>query len=300
MASLFDINLNRLVVFVAVVETGSITGAAKRLGLAKTMVSTHIQKLEVEIGSNLLVRTTRRLHLTEAGTQFYQACQKILQDTEAAIAMASSNTQQVRGKLRVSASVDFGASVVAPLAAKLTKMHPELRIEIISSDHRVDMVAEGIDVAIRIGRLADSSHKATLIAQFEEWVVATPEFFSDRLPQRPKDLEQYPFVALSVLPNLLNWNFVRDENVSESVRFNASIISNTSIAVKAAVLVNAGFMIQPDFLVAEEIAAGKLIRVVPEWNLSSGGIYAVFPASVQRSHKVSVFISALKKLYTEK
>ena len=299
MASLFDINLNRLVVFVAVVETGSITAAAKRLGFAKTMVSTHIQKLEAEMGSNLIVRTTRRLHLTEAGTLFYNACQKILHDTEIAIAAASSNTQQVRGKLRISASVDFGASVVAPLAAELVNTHPELRIEIISSDHRVDMVAEGIDVAIRIGRLADSSHKAALIMNFEEWVVASPQIFSKGLPTSPKELEQYPFVALSVLPNLLNWDFVRDDQTSESVHFNASIISNTSIAVKAAVLAHAGFMIQPNFLVADDIAAGRLIRLLPEWNLLGGGIYAVFPASVQRSHKVSIFIAALKLRYGE-
>ncbi len=300
MASLFDINLNRLVVFVAVVETGSITAAAKRLGLVKTMVSTHIQKLEAEIGSHLLVRTTRRLHLTEAGMLFYDACQKILQDTEAAIALASSNTQQVRGKLRVSVSVDFGASVIAPLAAELIRAHPELRIEIISSDQRVDMVAEGVDVAIRIGRLADSSHKAVLIAHFEEWVVASPKMFAMGLPGRPKELEQHPFVALSVLSNALNWNFVRKGHASESVRFNASISSNTSISVKAAALADAGFIIQPDFLVKDEIAEGRLIRLLPEWALPGGGIYAVFPASVQRSHKVGVFIAALKQYYGAK
>ncbi|MET0355759.1 MAG: LysR family transcriptional regulator, partial [Cellvibrio sp.] len=279
MNTLFDINLNRLVVFVAVVETGSITAAAKRLGLAKTMVSTHVQKLETEIGSNLLVRTTRRLHLTEAGTLFYTACQKILQDTEAAIALASSNTRQVRGKLRVSVPIDFGVSVVAPLAAELSKEYPELRIEILSSDHRVDMVAEGIDVAIRIGRLADSSHKAALITHFEEWVVASPEIFQGNKPQSPKDLEQHFYVALSVLNNYLNWTFVRPNYPSETVRLNAGIISNTSVAVKAAVLAGAGFMIHPDFSVTEEIAAGRLIRLLPEWNLPGGGIYAVFPAS---------------------
>jgi DNA-binding transcriptional LysR family regulator len=294
MANLFDINLNRLVVFVAVVETGSITAAAKRLGLAKTMVSAHMQKLEAEIGSCLLIRTTRRLHLTEAGTLFYEACQKILHDTEAAIALANSNTQHLRGKLRISTSIDYGISVIAPLAAELTKTNPELRIEIVSSDHRVDMVAEGIDVAIRIGRLADSSHKAALIAHFEEWAVAPPAMFLDGLPTSPKQLEEYPFVALSVLPNLLNWTFVRPEHASESVRFNASIVSNTSSTVKSAVMAGAGFMICPDFSVREDIAAERLIRLVPEWSLMGGGIYAVFPASAQPSHKVSVFIAALK------
>lgn len=294
MANLFDINLNRLVVFVAVVETGSITAAAKRLGLAKTMVSAHMQKLEAEIGSSLLIRTTRRLHLTEAGTLFYEACQKILQDTEAAIALANSNTQQLRGKLRISTSIDYGISVIAPLAAELTKANPELRIEIVSSDHRVDMVAEGIDVAIRIGRLADSSHKAALIAHFEEWAVAPPAMFPNGLPTSPRELEQHPFVALSVLPNLLNWTFVRQGYASESIRFNASIMCNTAAAVRAAVMAGAGFMIYPNFSVEEDIAAGRLVRLLPEWSLAGGGIYAVFPAAVQRSHKVSVFIAALK------
>lgn len=298
MTNLFDINLNRLVVFVAVVETGSITAAAKRLGLAKTMVSTHMQKLEAEIGSNLLVRTTRRLHLTEAGTLFYEACQKILQDTEAAISLASSNTQELRGKLRISASIDYGISVIAPLAAEMTKANPELKIEIVSSDHRVDMVAEGIDLAIRIGRLADSSHKAALIAHFEEWLVAPPELFPQGLPQSPKDLEQYPFVALSVLPNLLNWTFTQAGHGSQSVRFNASIMANTSVAVRAAVMAGAGFMIYPHFSVKEDVAAGRLVRLLPEWSLPGGGIYAVFPASVQRSHKVGVFIAALKERYS--
>ena len=298
MANLLDINLNRLVVFVAVVETGSITAAAKRLGLAKTMVSAHMQKLEAEIGSNLLVRTTRRLHLTEAGTQFYEACQKILQDTENAIAQANSNTRQLRGKLRISTSIDYGASVVAPLAAELSKQHPELRIEIIASDHRVDMVAEGIDVSIRIGRLADSSHKAALIAPFDEWLVAAPDFFPADLPHSPEQLDAHPFVGLSVLPNPLNWTFTRAGFASVSLRFRAAIMINTSLGVQAAAMAGAGIAILPDYALKNDIAAGRLVRLLPEWSLPGGGIYAVFPALVQRSQKVSVFIEALKQRYS--
>ena len=249
MANLFDINLNRLVVFVAVVETGSITAAAKRLGLAKTMVSTHMQRLEAEIGSNLLVRTTRRLHLTEAGTQFYEACQKILHDTEAAIAQANSNTRQLRGKLRISVSIDYGASVIAPLAAQLSKQHPDLRIEIIASDHRVDMVAEGIDVSIRIGRLADSSHKAALIAPFDEWLVAAPDYFAGAVPDAPEQLDVYPFVGLSVLPNPLHWTFTRDNFASVTLRFHSSIMTNTTLAIQAAGLAGAGIALLPDYSV---------------------------------------------------
>lgn len=304
MANLFDVNLNRLVVFVAVVETGSITAAAKRLGLAKTMVSTHVQKLEAEIGSNLLVRTTRRLYLTEAGTRFYGACQKILQDTELAIADANTDTRQLRGKLRISTSIDFGASVIAPLAAELGKLNPELRIELIASDQRIDMVAEAIDVAIRIGRLADSSHKAALIAPFDEWLVAAADFFpvADSFPingpQTPEQLEAYPFVGLSVLPNPLHWTFTRPGFASSTLRFHAALMSNTSSVVQAAVLAGAGIAVLPDYSVKKDIAEGRLVRLLPEWSLPGGGIYAVFPALIQRSQKVSVFIEALKQRYS--
>lgn len=298
MANLFDINLNRLVVFVAVVETGSITAAATRLGLAKTMVSTHMQKLEAEIGSNLLVRTTRRLHLTEAGTQFYEACQKILQDTENAIAQANTNTGQLRGKLRISTSIDYGASVIAPLAAELSKQHPELRIEIIASDHRVDMVAEGVDVAIRIGRLTDSSHRAALIAPFDEWLAVAPGFFSGGLPQVPEQLSDCPFIGLSVLPNPLNWTFTRAGFASVSLRFRAAIMTNTSLAVQAAARSGAGIAVLPDYALKDDMVSGRLVRLLPEWSLPGGGIYAVFPALVQRSQKVSVFIEALKQRYS--
>ena len=189
MASLADINLNRLVVFAAVVETGSITAAAKRLNLAKTMVSSHMQKLEAELGVGLLVRTTRRMQLTQAGDDFYQACRQILAATEEALAQATSNTEQLRGRLRLATSIDFGAAVVAPLAAELRLVHPELQIEILASDQKVDLVAEGVDLAIRMGRLADSSHKAALIGHFAEWLVAPPELFAKGLPAHPRELE---------------------------------------------------------------------------------------------------------------
>ncbi|MEN0037628.1 MAG: LysR family transcriptional regulator [Cellvibrio sp.] len=298
MANLFDINLNRLVVFAAVVETGSITAAAKRLGLAKTMVSAHMQKLEAEIGSNLLVRTTRRLHLTEAGSGFYEACQKILRDTELAITQANSNTRQLRGKLRIAASIDYGASVIAPLAVQLNKEHPELHIDIIANDHRIDMVAEGIDVSIRIGRLADSSHKAALIAPFEEFLVASADFFAGDLPESPEQLDVYPFVGLSVLPNPLYWTFTRNNFASVTLRFHSSIMTNTSLAVQSAVLAGAGIAVLPDYSVKKDIAEGRLVRLLPEWSLPGGGIYAVFPALIQRSQKVSVFIEALKQRYS--
>jgi DNA-binding transcriptional LysR family regulator len=254
-----------------------------------------MQKLEAEIGSQLLVRTTRRLHLTEAGTGFYEACRKLLQNVEAAVAEAASGSERPRGRLRISCPVDYAAAVVAPLAAELCRRYPELRVEILSSDQRVDMVAGGIDLAIRIGRLADSSHRAATIARFNEWLVAAPDLFASGPPQSPAGLGQYPFVGLSVLPNPLYWTFTRD-GAAETRRFDPLIMANTAGAVQAAALAGAGLAILPDYAVAEDVAAGRLLRLLPDWGLPGGGIYTVFPSGA-RPQKVGVFIDALKKHY---
>ncbi len=299
MAGLADINLNRLVVFVAVVEAGSITAAAKRLSLAKTMVSSHVQKLEAELGVGLLVRTTRRMQLTQAGEDFYQSCRQILNATEAAVAQAASSSHQIRGRLRLATSLDFASAVIAPLAAELHLAHPELQIEILASDQKVDLVAEGIDLAIRIGRLTDSSHKAALIGYFEEWLVAPPSLFPQGLPGHPSELEDCPFVGFSVLNNPLYWTFTCRGKSSYSLRFKPSIMANTALAVKAVALAGAGITVQPDLYVASDIAAGRLVRLLPEWKLPGGGIYGVFPARAQRPPKVGLFIEALKSRYAQ-
>src|SRR5258707_8031832 len=146
MTSLSAVNLNRLVVFAAVVEAGSLTAAADRLGIAKTMVSTHMQRLEAEVGASLLVRTTRRLGVTEAGRAFYDASSKILRAAEEALAAIGGETAPVRGMLRVSSPIDYGSLAVAPALVELRRTHPQLDVELLCSDQYVDLIAEGIDV----------------------------------------------------------------------------------------------------------------------------------------------------------
>ncbi len=135
MTSLSAVNLNRLVVFAAVVEAGSLTAAADRLGIAKTMVSTHMQRLEAEVGATLLIRTTRRVSVTEAGRTFYEASRQILSATEEAISALAQESGMLRGTLRVATPIDYGASVVAPMLVTLQQRHPELKIELVSADH---------------------------------------------------------------------------------------------------------------------------------------------------------------------
>ena len=290
------VNLNRLAVFVAVVEAGSLSAAARRLGLAKTMVSAHFQRLEAEVGASLLLRTTRRQSLTDAGEAFYEAARRIVLDAQEAISAAGRETAEPRGTLRVAAPNDYAASVVAPVAVQLHQRHPQLKVELLAGDRVVDMLKEGIDVAIRAGRLADSGLQATRIGSFTEWVVASPLLFEGRaMPRQPQELARLPFVALSVLPQPLTWTLTSASGrARRTLRFEQVMSANTSHAVRSAVLAGGGLAVLPDYSVKAEVAAGRLVKVLPEWSLPESGIYAVFPAARHRPQKVRVFLELLR------
>jgi DNA-binding transcriptional LysR family regulator len=297
MHDLGGINLNRLVVFVAVVEAGSLSAAARRLGLAKTMVSAHLQRLEAEVGASLLLRTTRRQSLTDAGEAFFQACQRIVHDAQEAVSAASQDTAQPRGVLRVTAPIDYASSVVAPVAVALRKKYPQLKIELLAGDRVVDLVNEGIDVAIRAGRLRDSGLQATRIGTFAEWLVASPRLFGKgaALPTTPAQLRELPFVALSVLPQPAHWTFTSPDGKSRlSVRFEPGLSVNTADAVRSAALAGGGLAVLPHYSVEADVAAGRLLRLLPGWTLPESGTFAVFPAARHRPQKIRAFVDALK------
>jgi len=298
MQKLGDVNLNRLAVFAAVVEAGSLSAAARQLGLAKTMVSTHLQRLEAELGVSLLLRTTRRQSLTQAGEDFYQASRRIVRDAQAAITAAGESNAEPRGTLRVTAPIDYAATVVAPVAVALRRRYPALRIELLGGDRVVDLLAEGIDVAVRAGRLADSGLQATRVGSFGEWLVAAPHFFDNvAVPQTPEAVAPLPFIALSALQQPLAWNFIGTGSVRrrKALRFEASFWANTADAVRSAALAGGGLAVLPDYAVAADVEAGRLLRLLPDWRLPESGIYAVFPAARHPPRKIRAFIDMLRQ-----
>lgn len=296
-SSLADVNLNRLLIYVTVIEAGSFTAAAERLRLAKTMVSAHVQRLEQEIGASLLLRTTRSLRMTEAGEAFYESARQIVADAQAAIETAAQATQSPRGTLRVTAPIDYGATVLAPLAVTLQQRYPELHIELLTGDRVMDLVADNIDVAIRIGRLADSAHRAVRIGSFSDWLVASPALFDRHaLPCTPQALAELPFIALSVLPQPATWLFTpRDAaQAPVEVRFRPKMSTNTAYALRTAAAAGGGLAILPDFVAAADVATGRLVRVLPDWQLPTGGVHAVFPATRHIPRKTRILIDAMK------
>lgn len=300
MADVRDVNLNRLSIFVAVVDAGSLTAAATRLGLAKTMVSTHMQRLETEVGASLLVRTTRRLSVTEAGRAFYEASVKILRATEEALSAVSGEAAPVRGTLRVSSPIDYGALAVAPALVELRREHPQLEIELMCSDHYVDLIADGIDVAIRLGRLADSNYRTVKLGSFVKWVVASPAFIETwGVPQTPADLSRMPFNAMTVLPHPLTLDLRHDNGDKASVRCESAFQVNTADACRSATLAGGGFGLLTDFSIGGDIAGGRLVRLLPHWATEPASIQAIFPPTSHPTAKVRALIATFRKQFAQ-
>ncbi|MRX10845.1 LysR family transcriptional regulator [Pseudoduganella sp. FT25W] len=296
MIDLSTINLNRLTTFVAVVEAGSLTAAAERLGLVKSMVSKHMQLLEQEIGVGLLLRSTRKLSLTEAGRTFYEASRQLLQAAEQAIEQARSGRDTLRGTLRVASPIDYGLIVVSPLLTQLRARYPELKIDLTCGDHIIDLIAEGIDVTVRLGKLADSGHMAARVDTLVRWLVASPDFIARHgMPATPDALPQLPYVSLSVLAQPTQFSLTDRAGNQVDVRMQNTVFSsNTAYATRAAALSGDGVLRATVFSVKDDVAAGRLVRLLPEWSLAESDIHAVYPATAHVPQKVRVFIDALK------
>ncbi|MBO0145260.1 LysR family transcriptional regulator [Agrobacterium sp. Ap1] len=288
-------NLNRLAYFVAVVDAGSFTRAAEYLGITKAVVSQQVAKLEEEVGTTLLMRTTRRLQPTEAGRMFHLRCVFVLREAEDALRELAQARTEPKGLLRITAPYDYGTSVVVPLMTAFTARYAECKVELSLSDRMVDLVADNMDLAIRVGWLADSSLQARRIGTFRQYLVSPPHLASKVAELNgPSDLPSLPFVANNALKEPLEWTFTRKERgETRTVRFRSDIAINTTPAVMEAVRQGGGLSVLPDFLAANDIASGRLVHVLPDWHLPSGGVYTVYPAARFRPPKVSAFVDML-------
>ena len=287
------LNLNRLVYFTTVVETGSFTAAADRLGVAKAVVSHQVGRLEGELGATLLQRTTRRVTATEEGRQFYDRAAIILREAEAAYGDIAQSAGRPTGTLRLTSSLDYGAKIVAPTIADYLRKYPKMKVEAIFDDAISNLVDEQIDLGIRIGWLADSSNQARRLGTLQQFVVAAPKLASG-LPVdvSPKLAKTLPWVGNAQLRGIGQWLFSR-EGETVLTELNPVVTCNKTPAVQACVMAGIGLGIFPDFAVEDDIAAGRLVRVFAGWTLPSGGIHAVYPPARFRPAKVRAFVDLL-------
>ncbi|MBB5861430.1 LysR family transcriptional regulator [Xanthomonas arboricola] len=290
-------NLRRLAYFVAVVDTGSFTAAAERLGITKAVVSQQVARLERECRTSLLVRTTRRVRTTELGQVFYQRCAAILRDTDDAFDALTDTVAEPSGLLRLTAPLDYGVRVVVPAIAAFTRRHPACKVDAILSDQTLDLMTANIELAIRVGWLAESSLQARKIGAFRQLLVA-PSAMAAQLTRiaSPQDVVTLPFVANTALRDHQRWQFAHATHAPQSVDVQPGIFLDATLAVREAVCQGAGISVLPDYVVADDLAAGRLLHVLPQWQLPSGGIHTVFPATRFRPAKVRAFVDLLLEL----
>jgi DNA-binding transcriptional LysR family regulator len=291
-------NLRRLAYFVSVVESGSFTAAAERLGITKAVVSQQVARLESEFRTSLLVRTTRKVQATEAGHAFYLRCATILREAADAFDELSVSSAEPSGMLRLTAPLDYGIGVVVPAISAFVQRYPACKVDALLTDRTLDMMSGSIELAIHVGWLAETGLQARRIGAFRQWLVASPGLASQvvRLTG-PQDIAALPFIANTALREHRRWDFSRrarePESERQTVNVQATIFLDATLAVREAVRHGAGLSVLPDYVAADDIAAGRLIRVLPQWQLPSGGIHAVFPAARFRPAKVRAFVDLL-------
>lgn len=290
------LNLQRLEMYVAVATTGSFTAAAQTLGLTKAVVSFNIKQLEAELGVSLLTRTTRRIAMTDAGERFYQRCLPLLQDAESVLDDVRRDHSGLSGLLRITTTPEYGARVVVPALAAFATLHPQLRIQHVSSSNHDDLISGRFDVAIRLGQLADSTHHAALIDRFEILPVASSAYIQQFAEIADlMQLEQARWIAHSRLATPLTWQVITP--AGETLLFNGNppmLTADSAASLLAFALCGAGVALLPAWLVQDDIAAGRLTHLLPDHRFPRQGIYALYPNTRHVPEKVRAFIEFLQ------
>lgn len=287
-----QVDLNSLLVFDAVVEAGSFTAAAARLGIATAKVSIEISRLETRLGTALLTRTTRKVTLTDAGQALHQECQPLLLGIQHALDQLGAEQTTLAGTLRISTTVDYAVQSVAPALAQFAALHPGLQIDLRTGDRVVDLVGEGIDVAIRLGWLRDSSLRATQLGQFEQYIVAAPAYLQRAAQvEQPKDLAEHEWVALTLLPTPLTWKFTSAGGDTQTVHLKSKFRVDSPGALRTVLQQGAGISALDQYSAREEIQSGHLVRLLTDWSLPVAGVYAVYPPGRHVSTRVRTFVA---------
>ena len=287
--------LSDIAVFVAVVKSGSFTSAADALQLSKSQVSKCVNRLEARLGARLLHRTTRRLRLTEAGTALYETSYSALDAIEDAQLAVSSLQGAPRGTLKVSASVAFGSVQLPSIVARLTARYPDLAVELVLEDRHIDLVREGIDVALRItGDPPDSTMVYRRLGPNRQVVCAAPRYLEKRgIPRTPQDLAVHDCIAHTARATPRVWHFTTPTGGKASVQINGRIAVNSALGVREAALEGLGIVELNSYLVGPDITAGRLVRLLDGYPPKALSIYAVFPQRRYLAPKVRVFVDAM-------
>ena len=287
-------------VFAAVVDAGSFVKAADSLDMSKAAVSRIVADLEARLSVRLLHRTTRRQSLTAEGEVFHVRSKELLAAVDEAEAEVTERSGRAVGILKVSAPVSFGVLHLGPLWADFMAQHPDVQLEVNLSDRMVDVVEEGIDVAVRIARLRNSTLVSRQLSSTRLVLCASERYLTKRgTPQHPEDLAQHDVVAYSLLAMGDTWEFEGPVG-PVSVRVNPRMRTNSGDTCRAVALRHEGIILQPTFMVQEDLRSGDLVELLPQFRSVELGIYAVYPTRKHVLPKVRLLIDYLASALAKK
>jgi len=276
-----------MLTFIRVVETGSFSAAARQLGVGQPAVSKTIAQLEGRLQVSLLIRSTHGLTPTEAGQGFYERALGAVREADEAELAAKGAGAGLSGRLRVSAATTFARLHVIPKLGPFLEVHPQLDVEIILDDRMIDLVAEGVDISLRLGTLSDSSVVARKLATGGRSVLATPAYLARAgVPRTPAELADHGAIVYSQLPNV--WSFTR-EGAVVSVTVAGRLRASAAEGIRAAVLADMGMTIASDWMFEPELEAGEVVRVLTGWSLPTIDLWAVFPTGRMVTAKARQF-----------
>jgi DNA-binding transcriptional LysR family regulator len=285
--------------FVAVVEAGSFTAAAERLNSAKSAVSRRVSALEERLGVQLLRRTTRVLNLTETGQSFYDHSARILADLDEAEAAVQLEHGELRGTLRVALPLSFGVRHMCKPIAAFTKQHPKLHFDLDLNDRRIDLLGEGMDLALRIGHLKDSSLIARRLFDVRTVIAASPHYLKlHGAPQTPEELRDHDCLVYSNLADPDKWSWKDRKGKQHVVKVNTVLRASSGDFLANAAAHGLGIVIQPTFLASEAIRRGNLVPLLTDYEWPVSPAYAVYPPTRHLSYRVRAFIDFLAERFS--
>lgn len=290
-------DLNEISIFIKVVELGSFIGAANALNIPKSTISAKVSSLEERLGVTLIQRTTRKLHITDVGHEYYQQCLKAIQQIAEAEKQVTQDQSIPSGLLRLSTTVEIGTSILPRIILEFKKKFPKIELDIILTDRHVDFVAERIDLAIRIGELKDSSLIAKKLGTIHFAPFASSKYLKN-YPEikTPQDIEKHDVIVFTPIGN--KWSLF-SENNSQTIRVNSSTQINDITFIKSLALSGLGICLLPTFTCYPEVKSGKLIRVLKKWRSDEKAVHFIYPAHKFISPKTRAFIDLTQDLFKD-
>jgi DNA-binding transcriptional LysR family regulator len=284
---------------IAVVETGSFTAAADRLAMSKALVSKYVGEIEKQLGIRLFNRSTRTLSLTEAGKSYYQGALSLTNKYAQLVDTVTGEQTNPRGLIRISTSVTFGDTVLAPKLPLFLKQYPDLKVEIQLTDRKIDMLEEGIDVVIRIGGVDDSNLIARQINHFPLALCASPAFLKEHgIPKKVTDLLKVNCIVDSNFKIAKQWPFTDKNGYTQTITINSNVAVNSPRSVRALAISGAGVGLIPKFIAQDALDKGLLLTVLSEYKTVSFGMFAIYPHRRYLPQKVRCFIDFLTEQFS--